>query len=639
MKTARLNWVWIIFTVAALAALGTCTAGRNATPTARSGMLTLSRNPAQLAPFKREDLANVVGNNMHEAHFAAQVHCGQCHLSTAPLPPDRAHEVCGECHPKREMAKSVWSNHCLACHYFTPEVEQAARKPAELTQLLCLKCHEEQDPFGGHLYVSCTDPIGEMVLCDHCHRPHDHKAPAAIELCVECHKDLTEARHPKGSDAKCSLCHKPHSPRLEGDKICITCHGQAENVLVHKISTHPKDCLQCHKAHFTAIEIKGVCADCHEGMVYRPGRNLPTAHTDCQSCHRLEDFNFKGASACVSCHKTEGAILKDKSAPVEHKRCLTCHAPHTWRASFERNCDNCHDLSQVQEHQLPYHPKNCEACHDPHKPMQMPKSGDCDGCHEMHKNVPPFGREAPSAHTTCENCHLPEGLSQGEFEFVGAASSCFVCHTEASSGKEWSAVPEMHQECLNCHTPHTFALADPAVSCNVCHADVLSQLPNAIHQQCANCHAQDHSFAFAGAEYSCQLCHPDAISDVPHEMHKDCNNCHLSDHTVGFAGVEFSCKVCHGAPPGLHAKDSHAECMNCHQTHSFKVESANSCALCHGDLVGSHYPQQDCMDCHFFRAGQPAGPAKPPAAATGTAEQPPQTSPPSDGQANGGTGR
>ena len=597
-----------------LSALASCGTQPQSGATSSEGLSLLARRPgSQIAPFKQEHLPSIVGNPMHEAHFAAKVHCGTCHLSTEPLPPDRALEVCASCHPKRQMAKSVWASHCLSCHYFTPEVEHASRHAVELTQVLCLKCHKDQDPMGGHLYASCTDTTGEMVLCDHCHRPHDATAPAAIEICVNCHKDLAESRHPRGTEAKCSLCHKPHSPTLTGDKICVSCHGQAQDVLVHRIPTHPKDCLQCHKAHFTTIQIKGVCSDCHEGMIYRPGLNVPPAHEDCQNCHKLSDFKFKGVETCAGCHKSEGAALRDRNTPQQHKRCITCHTPHTWRASFSRNCDNCHELGKVLEHNVPYHPKTCESCHNPHQVAKMPKSGNCDGCHMKDQKVPPFGTQAPIEHRTCENCHKPEGLASRDFTFVGTASSCLVCHTDAASGMDWNQVPELHRECLNCHTPHTFALAPADSSCNVCHADKLAKAPNDTHQQCFNCHAQNHTMAFAGAQYSCQLCHPEATSGVPNEMHMECSNCHLTDHSVAFAGIEKSCRACHGTPPGLHEKDSHADCLNCHQQHTFAVNTS-SCRLCHGDLADNHYPQYDCTACHFFSAQHAAAPVPVPAA-------------------------
>jgi hypothetical protein len=604
----RHQWL-ILALLAAVALYASCRDGGTGSSQAKQGLALLAKRPGeQLQPFPPERLSEIVGNPMHEAHFAAQVQCGQCHLSTDPLPAELSHQICGECHPKREMAKSVWTNHCLACHYFLPHEEEIARKPAELTKTLCKQCHSEQDEFGGHLYASCTDTTGEMVLCDHCHRPHDKLAPAAISLCVNCHKDISKSRHPKGADTKCSLCHKPHSPTLQGDKICVSCHGQAADVIVHRIEKHPKDCLQCHKAHFTTIEIKGVCSDCHEGRVYREGRNVPAKHKDCENCHRLSDFKFKGTTACAGCHKKEGAIASDSKAPMSHRRCLTCHDPHTWRATFERNCDDCHDLTKVEEHNVPYHPKDCKACHDPHNPLAMPKSGDCDGCHQMDQKVPPFGPAAPESHRTCDNCHEGAQLAAGKFVFVGPQSSCMVCHNTATSGLEWSAVPEMHLECLNCHKAHTFQLADAADSCNVCHSDVIDKAPNDYHRTCFNCHANDHSFSFSGEQYSCQVCHAELVSEAPSEMHQQCSNCHKLDHTVQFAGVENSCKLCHGTPPGLHSGKGHQDCLNCHALHNFKTD-ANACVVCHGDLAQGHYQDYGCLDCHFYTADHPAPPS------------------------------
>lgn len=513
----------------------------------------------QVEPFSHEELPSIQANEMHELHFAGGAHCGDCHPTTEPMPIQQAHDICADCHPQQTVARRVWENHCLACHHFTQAAQEFERDPQEMVSGLCDACHLGQGGLGGTIYALSGHATDEMVICDHCHRPHESDAPAAASLCANCHAELEDVRHPAGGTAKCSICHGAHRPPPEGTTLCTTCHGQAEGVLVHQIPNHPEDCLACHNAHFTTIEIKGVCVDCHEGMVYRGGLHQPSGHRDCENCHKLEDFAFRGNYICASCHEQEGAVRQDDRVPAKHKRCTTCHHPHTWRATFERNCELCHELPDVTEHQLPFHPTDCEQCHDPHHTADMTPSGRCAAC---HSGVPSFGTGVPEMHLACENCH-PD-VDQADYSFAGAESSCQICHadalTEPATG--WAEVPSGHLTCTACHATHSWRLASVDNSCAVCHGDVVGAAPN--------------------------------------EMHGECFNCHQQDHGVQFVGVDGSCRACHFEPPATHSAAGHADCFNCHAPHTFAADTS-ACTICHADKAEDHYPDNACTECHTFR--------------------------------------
>ena len=561
MKVTKILWILCpgllaLLLAVPLAACGHRAGGKDARTRTLSSRLKLE----QVAPFVKDVLPSIQGNLMHEKHFADGVHCGECHPTNQPMPVQEAHKVCQNCHAERKVAKHVWQNHCLSCHHFTKNAQQYETDAKQMVDNLCHKCHAATDPLGGSIYMLSGHQASEMVKCDHCHRPHESNAPAAAELCVTCHKEFKEVRHPGGSQAKCSICHGAHRKPPSGFELCTACHGQPKDVLVHKIKNHPKDCLKCHNAHLTGARIKGVCGDCHKGLVYRGEANQPDAHLDCKSCHILESFKFKGAQSCAGCHKKESAQRGDSRVPKEHKNCTTCHYPHSWRASFSRNCTRCHQTSSIPEHKLEFHSKlACNKCHNPHRPAEMPKTGECASC---HKNVPSFGRNAPEMHLQCTNCHAnPE---KHEFTVSDWAATCKVCHAQARTepAMEWSAVPSGHNDCSTCHERHSMRLAEVKDSCAICHSDVMDQAPNGMHEQCFNCHSQNHS--------------------------------------VAFVGEEDSCKSCHGAPPGTHAAAGHADCLNCHTKHSFAVE-AGVCTVCHSDKEEGHHPGQKCTECHTFK--------------------------------------
>jgi len=513
----------------AVIALAACDDGQPPAEEGTSEFHAAITNVEHVEPFVPDEASLIKHNDMHNRHFADGVVCGECHLSTEPLPIRTAHEICRNCHEAKPVENPVWENHCLSCHHFTPSAENAAGDPQLIMASICSGCHRPEDT-GGHLYAGCAYTGVDMestVVCTRCHRPHETSDPVPRDVCIECHAEFANVMHLSSVETDCSLCHRPHRAQEPGEELCAACHGQAEDVLVHTIQQHPTDCLACHNAHFATIEIKNVCQDCHENLVYRAAPNQPAQHLDCHSCHHLEDFSYLGNQACVGCHQAEGAGLGNADIAAEHKRCTACHPPHTWNVPTQLACEECHEVSPIFEHKLAYHPDNCTACHNPHQPTGTPASGNCSGCH-IDDVVPAFGTGAPKPHMICGNCHSTVEISSSEFEFVGAYDSCILCHRLAIENPPvtWSQVPEGHDYCVGCHTAHTWRVAPVTQSCWACHDQDDGQ-PNTAHAACFNCHEMDHSLRYVGAANSCVLCHRSLSDTHPDtEGEDECAACH-----------------------------------------------------------------------------------------------------------------
>ena len=489
----------------------------------------VAEHPEQVAPFEDHHLPSIDNNEMHQLHFADGVVCGECHLSTEPLPVDRAHEICADCHPSQPVEKEVWQNHCLSCHYFTNASQEAAGDPLKLGEALCHECHSPEDA-GWMLFSACPfkapQPHTEHVVCTRCHRPHESAEPVQQQVCEECHPEFHDSKHLADKEADCTLCHRPHRAQASGDTLCITCHGQAEDVIVHTIKDHPDDCLACHNAHFVSIPIKGVCADCHEGMVYNGNQYQPADHLDCRNCHNLENFQPKGNRACATCHPEQSSVLDEIHASPEHHNCLNCHPAHTWRVPSSRRCETCHEKRSFFEHDAAFHPDQCLECHDPHSHQHIPPSGDCQGCHDDDR-FPNYGPGSPEIHMVCGNCHHDDQIDSGEFGYISSEDSCLLCHweVETGSGRTWDDLPEGHVYCIGCHEPHTGALLSFDLSCRQCHKNE-RVAPNEMHRACLNCHSKDHGLEFVGVTESCHLCHGDLPENHTWEDNFQCLDCH-----------------------------------------------------------------------------------------------------------------
>ena len=552
--------------------------------------------------FTDVDRAEVAPNLMHAVHAKDnRTQCTDCHTTDRVIPDTEAHKYCVECHGDAEVADPVWQNHCLSCHQFTEEAANYAKDNGILHEL-CQECHDGEQV----VHHAFNADSSHDISCDNCHSPHETTLVFGGKVCLECHEDKAEATDESTRvHGSCLACHTPHSGIDEVEVYCTKCHYASQEIMIHNIPDHPKDCLACHKAHFSSTEIgDDSCLGCHDDTYYGGQSNLPEPHQDCENCHYTGNFAYRGDQVCADCHEHEGHVISEANLPTEHAHCSTCHTPHSWYSSFEATCDNCHDLTSVVEHNLSFHQHECHGCHDPHTTSTMTKTGHCSGCHTDPK-YPDFKAGQIDEHLDCSNCHDQVAIDSRRFTFLGPAESCQVCHpfADPEMTTEWSDVPFGHQVCNMCHAAHKFDTKGHADSCDMCHVDIYESPPFMEHAECFNCHETGHTMDFTGQESSCELCHMDVVDGLGAiDAHPtDCDTCHTIH---GELTASDACEMCHFELPGLHSfsmffpDGTSNGCATCHNLHDMSAGN-EGCAQCHDDDHTREEPQ--CMDCHSFR--------------------------------------
>jgi hypothetical protein len=626
-----LLWLMYLLILPLLLALGSlsCTT-EGGDEAAGSGTGDIAGDDMSGFNFTPRQTSNIIGNVMHEVHTdTAQIACRECHRDPDEfLTHQLALELCLKCHTQQIVAVDVWNNHCLSCHQFVKYKENYADSTHILREL-CQDCHGE----GSVYYRAFAPGSPHDITCTNCHAPHKTALVIAEGICEGCHQDIASLITPDNKiHGSCIVCHTPHSAVPDSETLCGKCHIATDNILVHAVPEHPKDCLACHQAHFTEAEIlNDSCLICHEEPYYGGREDLPYAHQDCHSCHFTGSFKYMGDRQCATCHEQEGEALTNDALPREHKVCTTCHLPHSWYINFENNCDRCHDVENVIEHRLAFHKDDCGACHDPHHIDLMARSGDCDGCHGAG-SYPAFDTGLSDPHLQCDNCHSEVAIASRKFQPSAPEDTCMVCHQNAGNGEAagWNQAPSGHKLCHACHTAHVFKTTYDTTQCGDCHVGLYSQFPSAEHSDCFNCHETGHINAFVGQDNSCFFCHGELLEGhVPsskrdcmachqeHDFHVEdnaCASCHPGEsaaaagtahpgcttchqHNVWTADSAI-CSTCHANPPGLHEVGMHQKCVDCHDSHTSAVD-LGLCRLCHAELPDSCTSPQ-CTDCHGF---------------------------------------
>ncbi len=589
-------WPGLILACLALALLAGCPPNVEK-PDAQSSPPADGGRPALAGyNFTAQQTSSIIDNLMHDAHVdGAGIGCVECHQQPDEfLSHQAALDLCHDCHEGQIVALSVWDNHCLSCHQFVKYKEHYADS-THILRDLCQDCHGE-----GAVFYRAFDPESPHdVTCDNCHHPHKSALVVAGGLCDPCHEDIVEVVSAENKvHGSCIVCHTPHSEMPDSEELCAECHVATANILVHNVPEHPKDCLACHSAHFTAAEITSdSCLVCHDDTYYGGRSNLPRAHRDCQSCHYAGNFHYMGDDQCAKCHEEEGNVVDREILPEEHRACASCHEPHSWYTAFEHNCDRCHDVDAVIEHRLTFHQATCHDCHDPHHTELMAKSGHCEGCHG-DGTFPNFRADLPDMHLQCVNCHSQVSIDSRDFSFAGSQDTCLVCHPLAGAAETetWDAAPSGHQVCQACHAAHTFDTDTATMRCDLCHRDIFTQFPSEAHGDCYNCHELGHFAAYTGLGTSCHICHGDVLESAASETKRDCTLCHAPHE---FTGQPDSCIVCHGDIAEQSAVEQHVSCDLCHAGHTWRPDAA-TCSVCHAEPPALHASHTDagCLDCH-----------------------------------------
>jgi hypothetical protein len=331
----------------------------------------------------------------------------------------------------------------------------------------CLERPATRFPHALHLArIECGGPgHPECLTCATCHRDGDAAA--------------TQAREPRAVPPldRCTGCHSSDAaPKLAASTRAA-------------LAPPPARAIQfSHEAHLAMAPIRGQCVPCHTGAVEASSTLFPPMQ-QCLGCHEHER-QFERAE-CGPCHDAsdvhrlvpESFLAHDASwlrhhgaeAGQHEALCATCHA--------QKECDDCHDLSQslprelrrpddfgrervhppdfLSRHPLEAasQPARCATCHAP---------ATCDGCHVQHgvsgQSADPF------------NPHPPGwvGGNPGSRDFHGRAArrnllACAACHDQGPA-----------TNCIRCHSvggyggnphPHGWqsARSEASSMCRYCH--------------------------------------------------------------------------------------------------------------------------------------------------------------------------
>ncbi len=373
----------------------------------------------------------------------ATVDCTKCHrLHESPpiVPAD-----CTSCHDERaaKHAEHAGSKGCLDCHH--------AHQPAPTATAACASCHAQ----GTEPHPASHD------ACIGCHAPHDFAAGS--DACLGCHRGKTTlAEHEVPAHRVCIDCHAPHAPGGAA-AACVRCH---EKVQVRHGSAGA--CITCHAPHGDdPTLVAATCTSCHTKVAVAD-TGAHTGAVACEGCHKPHAFGGLSEKAlCRDCHARQTALVASNPG---HADCGACHGPSVAHAPAPPvACGTCHAIEQKS---APVGHQRCVSCHEPHAGQPTPA---CASCHAQEATGPHGAIQGG-----CATCHRPHGPSG-----IAAPPGCKTCHSPA-------ALPALHAapghaECASCHKlPHEAPRADRVTCTGHCHVDKRDHQPAA--QLCDGCH-------------------------------------------------------------------------------------------------------------------------------------------------------
>jgi len=201
-------------------------------------------------------------------------------------------------------------------------------------------------------------------------------APAAANVCVDCHTEVTPNIVDDWNLSK-------HS---EADVTCDACHGEGHSGAedVDKVSLPTLNtCNECHSDQVTQFS-----AGKH-ALAWAAMEAMPTTHA-------LPMSLTQGMKGCGGCHKlgikSDEAIqtLKDEGSKFGHASCDACHTRHTF------------SLEEARQ------PQACQTCHMgfDHPQWEMYSASKHGVRYLLKQNgILPETAAAP----TCQTCHMRNG--------------------------------------------------------------------------------------------------------------------------------------------------------------------------------------------------------------------------------------
>jgi predicted CXXCH cytochrome family protein len=316
-----------------------------------------------------------------------------------------AQESCVSCHAALVKTRNVHAltEDCSSCHesVATPHPQKGKKtfKLAQQVPALCLTCHNAFDKSVVHA------PVKEGS-CTTCHDPHGSDEAKLLnaapkELCLACHAEKAESKHPHGpvSAGDCLACHDPHQSEhkallvKQGDALCAGCHLDTQAFSKAK-SVHAAleaGCTSCHNPHGAAnpkllSELGSqLCFQCHDEMAAKVAKAS------------VQHAPVKSDKGCVSCHSPHSSNNPKLLLKAESETCLGCH-----KASLPRTATVLHG---------PIKDGQCTPCHDPHGSAypKLLKAGFA---------TDPYVPYTTQAFALCFSCHKRELLQFPDTSFA-----------------------------------------------------------------------------------------------------------------------------------------------------------------------------------------------------------------------------
>ncbi len=273
---------------------------------------------------------------------------------------------------------------CAECH---PSARSLA--DLQLTSMLCVSCHLEDDAHNGELGQNCDvchDPAGwKEAVFDHSSTGFLLEGGHADLDCENCHATATY----QGVDPLCVSCHledEPHNGQFGSD--CATCHvviSWQEVIFSHQ-GEYAADCTACHSADKPANHYAGQCSACHLTSAWRPATfdHQASGAVDCLSCHTADKPANHFGGQCSICHSTSAwePASFDHTFPLNHgdanQQCDLCHTNNTYPAY---TCYGCHEHSPADirnEHEGVSNLNDCVRCHWDGQEHEDDNGGDDD---------------------------------------------------------------------------------------------------------------------------------------------------------------------------------------------------------------------------------------------------------------------
>ncbi|MFA6455940.1 MAG: cytochrome c3 family protein [Bacteroidota bacterium] len=372
--------------------------------TALVALVFISRSSAVASDDAPVDKKQVLKFS-HSKHADAGIECSSCHTpekltKNAPEKMLPTHTECQSCHEQEVNEKCGFchtdENNPVALPNPVREIQFDHQKHVVDQKVECVTCHQGMEKTD---YAEATN-LPAMTTCTTCH--NGAKAP---NQCEACHTNLSGLRPASHMVANFK---REHSRVMNGrtfDANCQSCHTEASCMECHdgtnltKLSKFEKTGTMSPRKFGNDKPAALAVQNVHDlNYKFTHGIDAKGRSADCQTCHRQQTF-------CSDCHMTGSAALGG-AVPTSHEQ-----------AGFTTfgvgSGGGIHATLAKRDIQ------SCASCHDA-------QGGDptCITCHTDNDGIKGTN---PKTHA---NGFMKDVTGEWHDD---AASTCFVCHTDANA--------------------------------------------------------------------------------------------------------------------------------------------------------------------------------------------------------------